>query len=102
MYRRKNREIHAFKWEENESMIDDINKILDPINDRIEFGKFEISIATNSRDNSKVLCLTHIRGHETSTSYVYRGDYAVLDLNEEIMPFAALSEEYFKENYDLI
>jgi hypothetical protein len=102
MYRRKNREVHAFKWEEDESIIEDINKALAPINKKGDFGKFETSIATNPRDNSKVLCLTHKMGYESSTSYVYRGDYAVLDLNEDIMPFTALSEEYFKENYDLI
>ena len=90
-YRRK-QEILVMKWTGEESEIKEFREHLK------SFKEFRVEMATSN--DEKILCLIHDRGYDgTSTYYVHVGEYALLDINDELFPFRCIDERQLNEEY---
>ena len=93
---RKKQEVLVWKWMGDsgacgQSVVDKINKDLSRFNKNDE--KFEAVV------NGDILTLSHKIGGHTSNYFLRIGEYAVLDINQEIMPLMGCSKEYLNNNY---
>ena len=96
-YRLKTKEIFAFKWMCDKSLIDEIKGVIDPINESGEYPfRLKVGVAQNDSD---VLCLSTEEGIGCGTSFCRKGQYALLDLNSEF-PFNAVDKKYIDKYYE--
>ena len=82
----------VWKWDGNNSIVDEMNKDLIPFNKDI-CEKFEAFVDGN------ILILSHKINSTSSNAFVQIGEYAVLDLSKEITPFSCYNEKWLNKEY---
>ena len=89
---RKIQEVMVWKWEGDNSLIDEMNKDLIPFNEDI-CEKFEVFA------DGDILILSHKINNSTSNCFVQIGEYVVLDLAKEVVPFNCYDEKWLNKEY---
>jgi hypothetical protein len=95
-YRRKE-EVLVWQWTGDESVIAEIKQTIEPYGDR-----FKVGLSTDV--NILAVSTKRNEGYDifTSTDYVRKGEYVVLDFSNEVNPFGQYNEEWLNKKYTKI
>lgn len=88
---RKIQEVLVWKWTGDNSLIDEMNKDLTSFNKDDE--KFEAIL------DGETLILSHKTDGLSSNMFVQIGEYVVLDLAEDVIPFTCYDEKWLNKKY---